>query len=278
MPPSRATSARNSPSGRSKMIGRLDGSVGPRRPETMRQAGPGREPADSRRATSNATSAPMLCPKNAYGRSRYGSRAAHSGSSRSARRRYGCSPSRVSRPGSWIGRTSTSGANSRHHGRKNAGPPPACGKQKSRSGALAAPVFPVPPIHRLSIVDTSILTRPGWSAPPGRRPVRAGGEAHRPDRSRAARSGVCRAVHAVAQAARPHVRPHLGGVGRALLLGALLPDLVPPGGYLVAGQPERVLVLVVAEHLVPRVVVHVTVPFVRSWLLLRSLLGHRGLP
>src|SRR5439155_25185494 len=98
-----------------------------------------------------------------------------------------------------------------------------------------------------------------------------------PSRSRAPRSGLCRAVHALAQAARPHVRPHLVDVGRALLLGALLPDLVPPGGYLVAGQPERVLVLVVAEHLVPRVVVHVTVPFVGGWVLLLPLPGHRGL-
>src|SRR5205085_11993169 len=44
--------------------------------------------------------------------------------------------------------------------------------------------------------------------------------------------------------------------------GTLLADAVPAGGYLVTGEPERVLVLVVAQHLVSGVVVHHTSPSV----------------
>src|SRR5258708_34303326 len=71
--------------------------------------------------------------------------------------------------------------------------------------------------------------------------------------TRALRLGVslaCRLFHLLAQAQRPHVRPHLVDVLEAVRLRALLAHLPPTGGRLGVGEPNGVLLPRGDDHLV----------------------------
>src|SRR5262245_26451307 len=62
--------------------------------------------------------------------------------------------------------------------------------------------------------------------------------------------------HVLAEAARPHIGPHLVDMGGAFVLGAYGAVGVPAGGDLHVGGPEGILLLVVDEDLVGVVLVH----------------------
>src|SRR2546423_6299881 len=62
----------------------------------------------------------------------------------------------------------------------------------------------------------------------------------------------CGLGHAPAQARRPHVGPDLLHVRQTLLARAGRPFVAPTGRVLPVGRPDRVLLLVVHDHLVRR--------------------------
>src|SRR5256885_3788737 len=62
----------------------------------------------------------------------------------------------------------------------------------------------------------------------------------------------CGLGHAPAQARRPHVGPDLLHVRQTLLARAGRPFVAPTGRVLPVGRPDRVLLLVVQDHLVRR--------------------------
>src|SRR5664279_2363017 len=65
--------------------------------------------------------------------------------------------------------------------------------------------------------------------------------------------------HPAAQAQRPHVRPGLGDVRQAGVLGANGAVRVPPSRHVAPGRPDGVLLLGVADHHIDRLVVVVRV-------------------
>src|SRR5664279_3479527 len=69
--------------------------------------------------------------------------------------------------------------------------------------------------------------------------------------------------HPAAQAQRPHVRPGLGDVRQAGVLGANGAVRVPPSRHVAPGRPDGVLLLGVADHHIDRLVVVVRVVVVR---------------
>src|ERR1041384_1667705 len=64
------------------------------------------------------------------------------------------------------------------------------------------------------------------------------------------------AVQRAAQAERPHIGPHLLDVGQALLLPAHLAPAAPAERDLAVLGPDRVLLLVVDDHLIAGVFRH----------------------
>src|SRR5262245_52959080 len=77
----------------------------------------------------------------------------------------------------------------------------------------------------------------------------------RPGRRGAWVSRAGGALHFLAQAQRPHVRPHLLDVGEAFGLGARLARVAPARRVLAVRGPDRVLLLVVDHDLVHGLVV-----------------------
>src|SRR5262245_9059310 len=61
-------------------------------------------------------------------------------------------------------------------------------------------------------------------------------------------------LHLLAQTQWAHIRPDLINVREALRLRAFLADLTPPGRRFTVGEPDRVLFLVIDDHLVDSVV------------------------
>ena len=134
----------------------------------------------------------MLCPNSTYGVVDSAAIERATASTSVPMSTYGRSRRRVSRPGSWMGQTSTSGPNALVQDEYMEAPRPAYGKQYIRSRGLA--------IRRgISKKDEEAIT------------------------DLPARRFVSRLLP---EASRRHVGPHLANEREALLLGAALPAVL----------------------------------------------------